>query len=121
MLVGARHGKSLSSRAWLDRRLARIPVGAGHSGRLLLSVASNHASAQIRASGTGFRGLLMLGPLLGYGFLAGATVDLPDDVGPPRRGWRRLAARRSVWVAIGPWWGRSGIVRAACSRFALSA
>ena len=52
-----------------------------------------------------FLWLTMLGPLLGYGFLAGATVDLPDDVGPPVRGWRGLAARRSVWVAIGPWWG----------------
>jgi hypothetical protein len=52
-----------------------------------------------------FLWVLMLGPLVGYGFLAGATVDLPDDVGPPRRGWRRLAARRSVWVGIGPWWG----------------
>jgi hypothetical protein len=52
-----------------------------------------------------FSWVLMLGPLLGYGFLAGATVDLPDDVGPLRRGWRRLLARRSVWVAIGPWWG----------------
>jgi hypothetical protein len=49
--------------------------------------------------------VVRLGPLLGYGFLAGATVDLPDDVEPTARGWRGLAARRSVWVAIGPWWG----------------
>ena len=49
--------------------------------------------------------VLMLGPLVGYGFLAGATADLPDDVGPPRSALRGLAARRSVWVAIGPWWG----------------
>ena len=48
--------------------------------------------------------VVMLGPLLGYGFLAGATVDLPDDDAPSRRWWRRLTARRSVWVAIGPWW-----------------
>jgi hypothetical protein len=52
-----------------------------------------------------FTWVLVLGPLLGYGFLAGATVDLPDVVGPPFRGWRRLVARRSVWVAVGPWWG----------------
>jgi len=49
--------------------------------------------------------LIMTGPLVGYGFLAGATVDLPDDLGPPAKGWRRLVARRSVWVAIGPWCG----------------
>jgi hypothetical protein len=49
--------------------------------------------------------VIMLGPLLGYGFLAGATVNLPDDLAPSRRGWRRLLARRSVWVAVGPWLG----------------
>jgi hypothetical protein len=49
--------------------------------------------------------VLMLGPLVGYSFLAGATVDLPDDLEAPRRGLRRLLARRSVWIAIGPWWG----------------
>jgi len=48
---------------------------------------------------------LMLGPLLGYGFLAGATIDLPDDAETSHRGLRRLLARRSVWVAIGPWSG----------------
>ena len=49
--------------------------------------------------------VIMLGPLLGYGFLAGATMSVPDDPASPRRGWRRLVARRAVWVAIGPWWG----------------
>jgi MFS family permease len=49
--------------------------------------------------------LIMLGPLLGYSFLAGATVDIPDDLGPSCRGLRRLLSRRSVWVAIGPWCG----------------
>jgi hypothetical protein len=58
--------------------------------------------------------LLMLGPLVGYGFLAGATVDLPDDLGPSRRGWRRLAARRSVWVAVGPWWSSLLLVAGFC-------
>jgi hypothetical protein len=49
--------------------------------------------------------IIMLGPLLGYGFLAGATVDVPDDLGPSSRGLRRLLSRRTVWVAIGPWCG----------------
>ena len=52
-----------------------------------------------------FSWVLMLGPLVGYGFLAGATVDLPDDVDQPRRDLRRLASRRAVWVTIGPWAG----------------
>ena len=50
-----------------------------------------------------FLWVVMLGPLLGYGFLAGATVDLPDDIAPTLRGWRRLIGQRSVWVGIGPW------------------
>ncbi|MDR3633620.1 MAG: hypothetical protein P4L84_07270 [Isosphaeraceae bacterium] len=47
--------------------------------------------------------LTLLGPLLGFGFLAGATLDLPDD--PETRGWRNWSARRAVWVAVGPWAG----------------
>jgi hypothetical protein len=49
--------------------------------------------------------LVMLGPLLGYGFLAGSTVEVPDDVTGPKRGLRRVVARRAVWVASGPWAG----------------
>lgn len=48
---------------------------------------------------------LMLGPLVGYGFLAGSTAEVPDDVGEPRRGLRRISSRRAVRVAIGPWSG----------------
>ncbi len=65
---------------------------------------SNPAGPDPREWGWGMW-VLMLGPLTGFGFLAGATVDLPDDVAPFAVRWRRLAARRSVWVAIGPWWG----------------
>lgn len=46
---------------------------------------------------------LILGPLLGYGFLAGATLGLADD--PDRRGWRSWWSRRSIWVGVGPWIG----------------
>ncbi len=49
--------------------------------------------------------LLVLGPLVGYGFLAGSTAEVGDDVSGPRKGLRRLVARRAVWVAIGPWGG----------------
>ncbi|WP_406698726.1 hypothetical protein V5E97_07550 [Singulisphaera sp. Ch08] len=47
--------------------------------------------------------VLLAGPLLGYGFLAGATLDLPDE--PGRRGLRGWLSRRAVWVGIGPWSG----------------
>jgi hypothetical protein len=49
--------------------------------------------------------VVAVGPLLGYGFLAGSTIDLPDEFGTQKRGLRRLLSRRSVWVAIGPWCG----------------
>lgn len=49
--------------------------------------------------------VMMLGPLLGYGFLAGATADVPDDLEALRTRWRRIVGRRAVWVAIGAWWG----------------
>jgi MFS family permease len=48
---------------------------------------------------------VMLGPLLGYGFVAGATVDMPDGAEPQRHRWRKFFERRSVWVAVGPWLG----------------
>jgi hypothetical protein len=47
--------------------------------------------------------VVVLGPLAGFGFLAGATLDLPDE--PGARGWH---TRRAVWVAAGPWAGLIG-------------
>lgn len=47
--------------------------------------------------------VLLAGPLLGYGFLAGATLGLPDD--PEARGFRSWGSRRVVWVSVGPWVG----------------
>jgi hypothetical protein len=49
--------------------------------------------------------LIMLGPLLGYGFLAGSTLGHPNELGARPRALRQLQGRRSVWVAIGPWVG----------------
>ena len=48
--------------------------------------------------------LAQLGPLIGFGFLAGATLSVSDE----RSGGRWLRprlARRSFWVAVGPWVG----------------
>ncbi len=50
-----------------------------------------------------WRWVLVLGPLVGYAFLAGATARLPDD--HDARGWRSWRRRRSVWVGVGPWIG----------------
>lgn len=52
-----------------------------------------------------FTWMIMLGPLVGYSFLAGATAEVPDDVTGPKRGVRRILARRGVWVSLGPWYG----------------
>jgi hypothetical protein len=47
--------------------------------------------------------LMLTGPLLGYGFLAGATLGLTDEPVHGRiRGW---LSRGSIWVAVGPWFG----------------
>jgi hypothetical protein len=48
--------------------------------------------------------VIQLGPLLGFGFLAGATLRVPDPVFE-RRGPRRWIRKRAFWVAIGPWLG----------------
>jgi hypothetical protein len=47
--------------------------------------------------------VVMAGPLIGYGFLAGSTIDLPDN--PARRGPKGWLSSRSLWVAVGPWVG----------------
>ena len=47
--------------------------------------------------------VVLCGPLVGYGFLVGATLGLSD--GPDPRRSRRWLARRWVWVAVGPWVG----------------
>ena len=48
--------------------------------------------------------LTELGPLLGFAYLAGATLGLPDE--PTERRWpRSWLSRRWFWVAVGPWAG----------------
>jgi hypothetical protein len=51
--------------------------------------------------------LILAGPLVGYGFLAGATSQLGDEPRSGQRGgrWWRWLSRRSIWVGIGPWVG----------------
>lgn len=48
---------------------------------------------------------VMLGPLLGYGFLAGSTAEVPDPPSESMSSLRRIVARRAVWIAVGPWAG----------------
>lgn len=48
--------------------------------------------------------VFLLGPLLGYGFLAGATTILPAGLWQKRR-LRRFLGHRAFWVAVGPWVG----------------
>jgi hypothetical protein len=50
------------------------------------------------------RWLIELGPLIGLGFLAGATAGIPDEL-PAQRGLRGWPSRRAIWVAVGPWMG----------------
>ncbi len=45
-----------------------------------------------------------LGPLVGFGFIAGATLGVPDEPSG-RRGLRAWLGKRSLWMAVGPWSG----------------
>ncbi len=47
----------------------------------------------------------MVGPLVGFSFLAGAPQEFPNCPDPSRRRLHRFFARRAVWVAVGPWGG----------------
>lgn len=51
----------------------------------------------------GFSWLLLIGPMLGYGFLAGATISLDEESSDRRL--RRWLNRRWVRVGVGPWVG----------------
>jgi hypothetical protein len=48
--------------------------------------------------------LIQVGPLVGFGFLAGATLGVPDEP-TTRWGPRAWLTRRATWVAVGPWAG----------------
>lgn len=48
---------------------------------------------------------VQIGPLLGFSFLAGATLGLPDPSPPPAGRLRRVLGRRALWVAVAPWAG----------------
>jgi hypothetical protein len=74
--------------ALLATTYSAVPVGAGRDDPRLWE---------------GWDWPLRLGPLYGFGFLAGATLGLPDD--PSRRGLWSWPSRRAAWVAIGPWVG----------------
>jgi hypothetical protein len=49
--------------------------------------------------------ILQLGPLLGFGFLAGATSILPETALPNRGRFRRWFAQRWLIVSVAPWSG----------------
>lgn len=87
--------------AWLAFPLVPTLVGTTAYGFLNLSLGDHGGPDPYDWNGPLW--LLLTGPLLGYGALAGATLRLPDD--PDRRGVRGWLARRSVWVAVGPWVG----------------
>ena len=57
--------------------------------------------------------VLLMGPLLGYGFLAGATIGLPDDPAVAGRGGGPRGGRAG-WPSgpgSGSWAGRASIMR----------
>ncbi|HWE36597.1 MAG TPA: hypothetical protein VG406_08525 [Isosphaeraceae bacterium] len=91
-----RGGKGLGSAiAWLVFPVVPTLLATTYHGVL------NWSGEDPRQWDNSHRWFLLVGPLFGYAFLAGATARLPDD--PKRRGWRSVLRRRALWVAVGPW------------------
>src|SRR5689334_5898712 len=65
---------------------------------------------------SGWEWPIQLGPLAGYAFLAAATAGVPDPEGFALRRPRTWLARRSLWVAVGPW---AGFLACVVGRWAL--
>lgn len=80
-----------------------VPAVLGRTYHDTFNLAFSRSSGPDPRDWTWLGWVLLLGPLLGYGFLAGATTLLEDD--PLRRGIRSWVSRRGVWVAVGPWAG----------------
>jgi hypothetical protein len=89
-----------SALAWLVFPLIPAVLGSSYHGTFNLGPAHGGPDPHDWGWGTW---IVLTGPLWGYGFLAGATLGLPDE--PGRRGVRSWLARRAVWVAVGPWIG----------------
>jgi hypothetical protein len=93
--MSGRDGKGLGSAiGWLVFPVVPTVLATTYHGFLSFGIDPRHWDNPERW-------LLLVGPLFGYAFLAGATARLPDD--PGRRGWRSVLRRRAVWVAVGPW------------------
>jgi hypothetical protein len=90
-----------SALAWLAFPL--VPTLAGTTSFRVLNFSFDGHGGPDPWDWDGIAWAILAGPLLGYGFLTGATLGLPDE--PGRRGVRGWLGRRSLWVAVGPWIG----------------
>ena len=88
--------------AWMLFPAVPLLLESYYHGFLITSLIAN-ASADPRHWGWQ-NWLSELGPLIGFGFLAGATLALPDEP-TTRRGPRAWLGRRAFWVSVGPWAG----------------
>jgi len=95
-LVGLRSGL-----AWLV--LPLVPAVLGDTYHRTLNITFGHRGGPDPRDWAWPTWLLLMGPLVGYGFLAGATAGLPD--GPGRPGVRGWLSGRSFAVGVGPWAG----------------
>jgi len=97
----ARQGGAWSALSWLGFPL--VPALLGSTYHQTLNVSFGGAGGPDPRDWGWLAWVILTGPLLGYGFLAGATLDLPED--PGRRGLKGWLGSRPVWVGIGPWIG----------------
>ncbi len=91
-----------STLGWLAFPLVPALLGTVYQGTLNLNYPSSTHGPEPR-DWDWVRWVILMGPLAGYGFLAGATLSLPEE--PTQRGWWSWLGRRATWVGVGPWVG----------------
>lgn len=101
-MTAGRFGALGSFLAWMALPAVPVVLESAYNGCLQITIGTQ-GSPDPHDWGW-FAWVTELGPLLGFGFLAGATLALPDE--PTDRRWpRSWFSRRWFWVAVGPWSG----------------
>lgn len=111
-MVERQGGGVWAALAWLAFPAVPVALEGLYNGTLQFAGGSGRLSPDPRDWGW-FAWVCELGPLIGFGFLAGATAGLADEPIEVGTRWRRLRGwlgRRSVRVAVGPWMGFLGWV-----------
>lgn len=98
-----RIGKAVTAASWFVFPVVPLLAENLYDGLTNLNFQPNAPSGPDPHDWGASQWVILTAPLVGYGFLAGATWGIGDEAGG--RWWRRWATRRSVWVGLGAWFG----------------